>query len=105
MPRVKDRTLADLAAQHERVMGGAPSAVDAMATKSGTKDKYYQHFVDQIQGKLNKWRDENKNIPAREGMTKKDMEREMLETLRRTLPDNLFNPVLRIPGSRSHPCS
>ncbi|KAI0696469.1 hypothetical protein C8T65DRAFT_756256 [Cerioporus squamosus] len=96
-PRSKEQTLRDLDEQHQRVMGGAPSAIDAMGTATGTKDKYYQHFVDLIQAKVNKWREDHKNVPAREGSSKKAMEREMLEELRRTLPDNLFNPVLQIP--------
>ncbi|KAI0739725.1 hypothetical protein C8Q80DRAFT_1112112, partial [Daedaleopsis nitida] len=101
-PRTKEQTIRVLEEQQARVMAGAPSAINEMGTKTGVKDKYLQHFVDEIQVKLSKWREETKNVNVPTGLTKKEMEREMLETLRQTLPENMFNPVLQIPDFDAH---
>ncbi|KAJ7825082.1 hypothetical protein B0H13DRAFT_1918803 [Mycena leptocephala] len=43
-PGTKEQTIVDLIAQLKRAVDGAPSAVDDMATDTGSKDKYFQHF-------------------------------------------------------------
>ncbi|KAJ7460521.1 hypothetical protein B0H11DRAFT_1923926 [Mycena galericulata] len=60
IPRTKEETIADLNAQLQRAIDGAPSAVDDMATESGSKDKYIQHFLDKLQAAASKLRDEQK---------------------------------------------
>ncbi|KAF8133137.1 hypothetical protein K438DRAFT_1787695 [Mycena galopus ATCC 62051] len=43
-PRSKQDTITDLEKQLERAVNGAPSAVGDLATGTGSKDKYFQHF-------------------------------------------------------------
>ncbi|KAJ7308592.1 hypothetical protein DFH08DRAFT_944451 [Mycena albidolilacea] len=59
-PRSKNQTIANLTAQLKRAIDGAPSTVDDMATESGSKDKYFQHFLDKLQAAASKLRDEQK---------------------------------------------
>ncbi|KAJ7469074.1 hypothetical protein FB451DRAFT_1177070 [Mycena latifolia] len=56
----KEETIADLTAQLKCAIDGAPSAVDDMATDSGSKDKYFQHFLNKLQAAGSKLRDEQK---------------------------------------------
>ncbi|KAJ7463932.1 hypothetical protein FB451DRAFT_1491960 [Mycena latifolia] len=51
-PRTKEQTIADLTAQLQ--------PVDDMATESGSKDKYFQHFLDKLQAAASKLREEQK---------------------------------------------
>ncbi|KAH9925773.1 uncharacterized protein B0H18DRAFT_1085196 [Fomitopsis serialis] len=74
-PRTATDTRRDLEEQLNKALGGAPSSVDGLATLSGTKDNLQKAAKD-----------------VREGM--KDVVREALQTLRRAMPDNLFNPTL-----------
>ncbi|KAJ6538247.1 hypothetical protein B0H10DRAFT_1971665 [Mycena sp. CBHHK59/15] len=98
-PRTKEDTIADLSAQLRRVLEGAPSAVDDMATESGSKDKYFQHFVDKFQTAASKLREEQKDrgsgLPDT-GVSKAEEVIAMLHKLRAEMPDNIFNPVLSI---------
>ncbi|KAJ6489298.1 hypothetical protein C8R47DRAFT_1215648 [Mycena vitilis] len=100
IPRTRDGTIADLTAQLERAVGGAPSAVDDMATESGSKDKYLQHFLDKLQAAAaTKLRDEQKERGpglSDSGMTKAEEVKSMLRQLRAEMPDDIFNPVLSI---------
>ncbi|KAI0362301.1 hypothetical protein OH77DRAFT_1389783, partial [Trametes cingulata] len=83
--RTKAETLEELKRQEQRAFDGAPSAVDSMATETGVKDKYFQHYVDKLQMRLNNWREQEKRLggamPAPEEM-----------------PENIFNPVLQLRG-------
>lgn len=72
-----------------------------MATETGTKDKYFQYFVEDLQNKLNKWRDSHKGdaeTSATASSTRAEQQREFLKKIREDFPKNLFNPVLDIPG-------
>ncbi|KAJ7233703.1 hypothetical protein C8J57DRAFT_1576265 [Mycena rebaudengoi] len=60
-PRSKEQTITDLTAQLERVLSGAPSAVDTMATEMGSKDKYFEHFIQNFQTAANKLKEEQKS--------------------------------------------
>ncbi|KAI0669224.1 hypothetical protein C8Q78DRAFT_1042302 [Trametes maxima] len=119
-PRTKAETLKNLAEQEERAFGGAPSATAEMATATGTKDKYFQHFVDKLQVRLNKWRTQQKRPPAPapepattgdEGLeappeargpeapesqqpSRTERQAEFLQKMRSEMPDNIYNPVL-----------
>ncbi|KII85794.1 hypothetical protein PLICRDRAFT_115102, partial [Plicaturopsis crispa FD-325 SS-3] len=95
-PRNKDETIESLEAQLKRAFDGAPSAVDTLATDSGAKDKYFQHYVDKLQNICNEVRDRQKHVPPRPGLSKAEELREHLAEVRAALPDNLFNPVLRL---------
>lgn len=95
-PRTKEHTLQDLRKQEERVFRGAPSAVGEMGTQTGTKDKYFQHFVDQIQIKTNKLRKDGK--PPGCTVSWEEYLADSLCDVRKTMPDSIFNPVLQIPG-------
>ncbi|KAJ7038972.1 hypothetical protein C8F04DRAFT_1321658 [Mycena alexandri] len=98
-PRSKEQTIADLTAQLKRAIDGAPSAVDDMATESGSKDKYFQHFLDKLQVAASKLRDEQKERgtgPSESGVSKAEEVKNLLHQLRDEMPENLFNPVLSI---------
>jgi hypothetical protein len=90
-----------LTAQLERVLSGAPSAVDTMATETGSKDKYFEHFIQNFQTAANKLKEEQKSRsgPAHSGLSKAGEVEAMLRQLRTEMPDNLFNPVLSIRGT------
>jgi hypothetical protein len=86
----------------KRAIDGAPSAVDDMATESGSKDKYFQHFLDRLQAAASKLRDEQKERgtgPSESGQSKAEEVKNLLHRLRAEMPDNIFNPVLSIPGA------
>ncbi|TBU25646.1 hypothetical protein BD311DRAFT_852410, partial [Dichomitus squalens] len=91
-PRTKEETIRDLEAQEAKAFEGAPSSVDGLATSTGTKDKYFQHFVDSLQTKLNQWREEHKG-----GGERAERMQTFLQDLRAKMPANIFNPVLQIP--------
>ncbi|KAJ7181855.1 hypothetical protein C8R46DRAFT_1313390 [Mycena filopes] len=98
--RTKEGTVADLTAQLQRAIDGAPSAVDEMATESGSKDKYFQHFLEKLQAAATKLREEQKERgsgPSEAGLSKAEEVKNMLHQLRATMPEELFNPVLSIP--------
>ncbi|KAJ6580335.1 hypothetical protein B0H10DRAFT_2179659 [Mycena sp. CBHHK59/15] len=96
VPRSKEKTVADLEQQLKRAINGAPSAVDTMATDTGSKDKYFQHFVDKLQTASTKLKEEQKMKPADGTLSKADEVKAMLHRLRDEMPENVFNPVLSI---------
>lgn len=108
-PRSKAQTLTDLRAQAERVFSGAPSTVDTMATDMGTKDKYFQHFVDDLQEKLNKWHNSHKTVTENSATQSSTscarQQQELLQKLHEDLPKSLFNLVLDIPGLSASVCT
>ncbi|KAJ6628643.1 hypothetical protein B0H10DRAFT_2266470, partial [Mycena sp. CBHHK59/15] len=88
-PRTKEETIADLESQLKRVLNGAPSAVGDMATDTGSKDKYFQHFVDKLQAASNKLKEQQKQSgyttkPA--GASKANEVKAMLRKLRDDMP-------------------
>ncbi|KAJ7792011.1 hypothetical protein B0H13DRAFT_1747118 [Mycena leptocephala] len=98
-PRTKEQTIVDLIAQLKRAVDGAPSAVDDMATDTGSKDKYFQHFLDKLQAAATKLRDEQKERgpgPSDSGVSKAEEVKNLLHQLRAEMPSNIFNPVLSI---------
>jgi hypothetical protein len=73
-----------------------------MATESGSKDKYFQHFLDKLQAAASKLRDEQKERgtgPSEAGISKAEEVKKLLHQLRSEMPDNLFSPVLSILGA------
>ncbi|KAI0054859.1 hypothetical protein BV25DRAFT_1766987, partial [Artomyces pyxidatus] len=96
-PRSKEETRAELHKQLARVLGGAPSAVEGMATATGCKDKYSQHWFEQLKMACSEIKDELRTRPTKEGMTANEEIKAHLSALRATMPKNLFNPVLDIP--------
>ncbi|KAF7349031.1 hypothetical protein MVEN_01424500 [Mycena venus] len=104
-PRTKEQTVSDLTAQLKRAVDGAPSAVDDMATETGSKDKFFQHFVDKLQVAASKLRDEQKERgpgPSDTGVSKAEEVKNLLRQLRADMPDDIFNPVLSIPDFDAH---
>ncbi|KAI0633449.1 hypothetical protein C8Q77DRAFT_1217845 [Trametes polyzona] len=104
--RYKSETIRDLAEQERRAFEGAPSAVEGLATESGTKDKYLQYFIDALQAKLTQWREDDKRTHGEiagatpwqsSGPSCKEREQEFLRTLRAEMPEDIRNPVLNIP--------
>lgn len=97
--RSKDETLEDLKMQEARVLDGAPSAADGLATATGSKDKYFMSFVAKLQEAASTWRTVHAGQSAEEGQTKAAELKSMLKKLREdTMPESLFNPVLAIDG-------
>lgn len=70
-----------------------------MATESGVKDKYFQHFIACMQEAANKLREEQRTRQAPSGMSKADEVRQMLRELRAQMPDSIFNPMLDVAGA------
>ncbi|KZT68815.1 hypothetical protein DAEQUDRAFT_788403 [Daedalea quercina L-15889] len=60
-PRTAANTRCNLEEQLKKALGGAPSGVDKLATTSGTKVKYFLHFVEKIQQMANRVRETMKN--------------------------------------------
>jgi hypothetical protein len=72
-----------------------------MATDTGSKDKYFQHFLDKLQAAATKLRDEQKERgpgPSDSGVSKAEEVKNLLHQLRAEMPSNIFNPVLSIAG-------
>ncbi len=95
--RSKEDTLFWLNAQLARALAGAPSGVDEVATDCGVKDKYFTHYVGKLQEAVNEVRERQKTVPP-QGMSKAEEVRQTLREVRATMPADLFNPALRIPG-------
>lgn len=72
-----------------------------MATECGSKDKYFQHFIDKLQTAASKLREEQKDRgsgPSEAGVSKAEEVKNMLRQLRAEMPAEIFNPVLSILG-------
>ncbi|EIN04249.1 hypothetical protein PUNSTDRAFT_76480, partial [Punctularia strigosozonata HHB-11173 SS5] len=102
VPRSKAETIRNLEAQLKRVLEGAPSAVNHMATETGTKDKYLQHFIDQLSEKCRKIKDDLKNSSRGERMSTDTEIASALQAMRHSLPANLFNPALMVDDFDPH---
>jgi hypothetical protein len=93
--RSKDDTIGALEAQLDKLLSGAPSALAAMSTETGVKDKYFQHFVDELSdacAKLKELQHSDPNLKGRDYLTSK------LKELRDAMPMDLFSPTLRMDG-------
>ncbi|EMD30756.1 hypothetical protein CERSUDRAFT_101018 [Gelatoporia subvermispora B] len=102
-PRTKEETVANLHSQLRRALNGAPSAVDEMATNSGTKDKFFAHFLDQLQTASSTIKEQQRDVTVMHGgLSRADQVRAHLEQCRAQMPPNLFNPVLRVPHFDAH---
>ncbi|KAI0353117.1 hypothetical protein OH77DRAFT_1522874 [Trametes cingulata] len=95
--RTKEETVCDLQSQLDRALGGAPSGVDELATQTGTKDKYFTYYVGKLQETVNAVRQQQKNSAAPPGLTKAEEIRRTLQEVRASMPQDIFNPALRIP--------
>lgn len=91
--RSREETIEALQEQLTRALAGAPSQAAPLATASGVKDKYFQYFLGVIQDAVTKFRDKNVGLPNKE-----DHVRTFIADLRKRLPQNIFSPVLEIPG-------
>ena len=95
--RFKEDTIANLKSQLTRVLQGSSTAAEKLATATGTKCKYFSHFITQLKEVAQKFRkqsgyDESLNITRTQQLHTK------LQEFRASLPDLLFNPVLGFPG-------
>ncbi|KAH9946550.1 hypothetical protein B0H21DRAFT_822615 [Amylocystis lapponica] len=96
-PRTKADTLHDLDAQLQRALQGAPSALDEMARESGSKDKYFEHFVAQLRQEANHVRDTLKGKAVPEGSTRAEQVKAALcEFWDAMIPESVVNPTLSI---------
>ncbi|KAI0739792.1 hypothetical protein C8Q80DRAFT_1357527 [Daedaleopsis nitida] len=99
--RTKEATLDTLHTQWKAALRGAPSSVDKLATETGTKDKYLQHFVDILQSKLSMRCEEQMESSTTSAMKTRELEGK-IERLRAEWPDNVFNPFLQLPELDMH---
>lgn len=95
--RTAVQTHKDLEEQLTRALDGAPSSVNDMATTTGSKDKYFLHFIEKIQSTAKLVHEELKNKDHVPG-TAKAAVKDALQVLCASLPNDIFNPTLRIPG-------
>ncbi|KAJ7252875.1 hypothetical protein C8J57DRAFT_1660976 [Mycena rebaudengoi] len=92
---VRKKTLSRLHEQLETYLRGAPSTAATQAMDTGVKDKYFQHFADQLREACAKIKEEqrtNSRIQGNEYLLK------VLRELRQKMPadDLLFSPALRM---------
>ena len=71
--------------------------MDELASESGVKDKYFQYFLDILQTTSAETRDAWKRNPPR-NLSRSEEIKNILQAVRETMPDSLFNPVLSIDG-------
>ena len=95
---MKEKTKQDLDGQLLRVLGGAPSGVDSMATESGSKDKHFQYFVDKMQAACSKLREERRTGRTVSARSEVEDVKQLLREMCAEMPEDLFNPVLYIAG-------
>lgn len=96
-PRSKDHTRNSLDAQLNQILSGAPSAVVGMATATRVKDKYFQHFADQLAEGCAKFKEMQQKDPSLKGREYVD---DCLKQLCESMPmDTVFSPSLRLDGS------
>ncbi len=84
-----------LEAQLAEILRGAPSNASSMATATGVKDKYFQHFADELAAACAQVKEQQRNDPSLSGakhLTDK------LKELRERLPFDIFSPSLRLDG-------
>ena len=96
MPRSKPSACAELQSQLEKILDGAPSSVAAMATASGVKDKYFQHFADQLANVCASIKAQQQRNPSLRGHS---YLRQELQRMRDTMPLDLISPSLRLDGA------
>ncbi|RDX43344.1 hypothetical protein OH76DRAFT_1206029 [Lentinus brumalis] len=94
-PRCKADSIAALDEQLSLILGGAPSNAGPSATESGTKDKYFQHFADQLAAHCAK-------LKAQPGLLSRESLAEKLRELRATMPAELYSPCLRLEDFDPH---
>ncbi|KAJ7278158.1 hypothetical protein C8J57DRAFT_1126069, partial [Mycena rebaudengoi] len=94
-PRSKEDTLEKLHEQLLRYLRGAPSTAATEATESGVKDKYFQHFADQLKDACATIKEQQRTDPSVHGNTYLV---KVLKELRDTRPADelLFSPALRM---------
>jgi hypothetical protein len=95
--RTKDDTLSELQAQHDKVMDGAPSTVETMASRCGVKDRHYVFFFEKLQEAVRRFKDPEKELTPEE--TKMGM-KATLAKIRSQMPakNGIFSPVLTVEG-------
>ncbi|VDC03003.1 unnamed protein product [Peniophora sp. CBMAI 1063] len=98
-PRTLDGTLRALEEQLGHALCAAPSTAESAQTNSGVKDKYFDYFLTHLSETC-------ANIKKKYGMGNngKDKAKEILAELRKTMPDDLFNPgLVRLDPNASTP--
>ena len=100
-PRKQEGTLSELHRQWEALLQGVPSRVNALATSSGVKDKYFMEFVNQFSAAITKQKASNRasNKPMDHGIKK--LVHDMLGD--RNVED-LFNPIFQLDGDCTIVC-
>ncbi|KAJ7432037.1 hypothetical protein FB451DRAFT_984978, partial [Mycena latifolia] len=93
--RSKYDTVEKLQEQLATYLRGAPSTAKTQATETGVKDKYFQHFADQLAEACAKIKDQQTTDPKVKGH---DYLVRVLEELRNTMPldETIFSPALRM---------
>ncbi|KAF7982888.1 hypothetical protein HWV62_25136 [Athelia sp. TMB] len=92
-PRSKASVEAALQSQLQKILDGVPSSVAAMATASGVKDKYFQHFADRLSKACASIKEQQQSNPLLRGQ---EYLRRELQKIRDTMPQNIFSPSLRL---------
>ncbi|RDX40530.1 hypothetical protein OH76DRAFT_1394203 [Lentinus brumalis] len=98
-PRDKAETVRALDEQLALILGGAPSNAGPVATETGSKDKYFQHFAERLAAHCAKLKSRSSGDSS--GYTREALAEKMKE-FRATLPDDLYNPALRLDDFDPH---
>ncbi|KAG8696163.1 hypothetical protein FRC09_008684 [Ceratobasidium sp. 395] len=89
-PRSQAKTQESLHSQLKEFSDKRFTASDELATSTGVKDKYLDHFIATMKATYNQ-------VAASRRITTRDGQR-LIAELRENLPERLFNPALYLPG-------
>ncbi|KAL1714991.1 hypothetical protein EV715DRAFT_208510 [Schizophyllum commune] len=92
-PRSKADIRLALNRQLDEVLRGAPSNMSTIATETGVKDKYFQHFADELASACARIKEKRQEDPAYQGTQYLIDE---MKRLRSEMPEDIFSPVLRL---------
>ncbi|KAF9030139.1 hypothetical protein BDZ89DRAFT_1245386 [Hymenopellis radicata] len=99
-PRSKASTIEALESQLHEILRGAPTGADKIATATGVRDRYFQHFADILSQTCAAIKEAQKSDPSIQGTAHLI---KVLKDLHATFPDDLWSPCLQFDPTSDSP--